>query len=68
MDITVVSTALPELIRWLQPGRDAVLLDGDDPAVYAGAIADLLARPAQAAALARAGRAKVLDHVKLGVV
>jgi glycosyltransferase involved in cell wall biosynthesis len=63
MDIAVVSTALPELIRWLEPGRDAVLLDGDDPAVYAGAIADLLANPAQAAALARAGRTKVLDRV-----
>jgi glycosyltransferase involved in cell wall biosynthesis len=63
MDITVVSTGLPELVRWLEPGRDAVLVDGDDPAVYAGAIADLLADPARAAALAHAGRAQILDRV-----
>jgi glycosyltransferase involved in cell wall biosynthesis len=63
MDIPVVSTGLPELIRWLEPGRDAVLVDGDDPAVYGGAIANLLADPARAAALARAGRAKILDRV-----
>jgi glycosyltransferase involved in cell wall biosynthesis len=61
MDVPVVSTALPELTRWLEPGRDAVLVDGDDPGAYAAAIARLLAEPARAAELARAGRQKILD-------
>jgi glycosyltransferase involved in cell wall biosynthesis len=61
MEIPVVSTALPELTRWLEPERDAVLVDGDDPAGYARAIAGLLADPARAGALARAGRTKILD-------
>jgi glycosyltransferase involved in cell wall biosynthesis len=61
MEIPVVSTALPELTRWLEPERDAVLVDGDDPAVYARAIADLLADPARAGALAQAGQRKILD-------
>jgi len=61
MEVPVVSTALPELTRWLEPDRDAVLIDGDDPAVYARAIAELLADPARAEALAHAGRTKILD-------
>jgi glycosyltransferase involved in cell wall biosynthesis len=61
MEIPVVSTALPELTRWLEPERDAVLVDGDDPAIYARAIADLLADPARAGALAQAGQRKILD-------
>jgi glycosyltransferase involved in cell wall biosynthesis len=61
MDVPVVSTALPELTRALEPGRDAVLVDGDDPAVYAQAIADLLADPVRAARLAGAGRARIRD-------
>jgi glycosyltransferase involved in cell wall biosynthesis len=61
MEVPVVSTALPELTRWLEPERDAVLVDGDDPAMYARAIADLLADPARAGALAQAGRTKILD-------
>jgi glycosyltransferase involved in cell wall biosynthesis len=63
MDVPVVSTALPELNRWLDGGRDAILVDGDDPALYARAIAAVLADPARAADLARAGRQKVLDHL-----
>lgn len=61
MDVPVVSTALPELTRALEPGRDAVLVGGDDPAVYAQAIADLLSDPARAARLAEAGRARIRD-------
>ena len=61
MDIPVVSTALPELTRWLEPQRDAILIDGDDPAVYAEAIAALLADPARAVALAESGRARIID-------
>jgi glycosyltransferase involved in cell wall biosynthesis len=61
MEVPVVSTALPELTRWLEPDRDAVLVDGDTPAVYARAVADLLADPARAGSLAEAGRTKILD-------
>jgi glycosyltransferase involved in cell wall biosynthesis len=61
MDVPVVSTALPELTRALEGGRDAVLVGGDDPAVYAQAIADLLADPARAARLAEAGRGRIRD-------
>jgi glycosyltransferase involved in cell wall biosynthesis len=63
MDVPVVSTALPELSRWLEHGREAMLVDGDDPAVYAKAIADVLADPVRAAELARAGRQKVLNDL-----
>jgi glycosyltransferase involved in cell wall biosynthesis len=59
MEVPVVSTALPELTRALEPGRDAILVNGDDPAVYAQAIADLLADPARAGRLAEAGRARI---------
>jgi glycosyltransferase involved in cell wall biosynthesis len=61
MGVPVVSTALPELTRTLEPGRDAVLVNGDDPAIYARAIAELLADPLRAGRLAEAGRAKVRD-------
>lgn len=61
MELPVVSTALPELNRWLESGRDAVFVDGDDPAAYAQAIAGVLDDPGRATELAREGRRKILD-------
>jgi glycosyltransferase involved in cell wall biosynthesis len=63
MDVPVVSTALPELTRTLEAGRDAVLVDGDDPAVYAAAIADLLGDPERAARLTAAAGARIRDEL-----
>jgi glycosyltransferase involved in cell wall biosynthesis len=61
MDVPVISTALPELVRLLRADRDAVLLDGEDPETYARAINELLADPARAQALGTAGRARIED-------
>ncbi len=61
MEVPVVTTALPELTRLLHAGRDAVLVDGDDPEPYAHAVSGLLADPEHAQALARAGRATILE-------
>jgi glycosyltransferase involved in cell wall biosynthesis len=61
MDVPVVSTALPELARLLRADRDAILVDGEDPATYARSIAELLADPARAEELAATGRARIED-------
>jgi glycosyltransferase involved in cell wall biosynthesis len=59
---TVVSTAVSAIPELIDDGRNGLLVDPDDPAALAGALARLHADPALAARLAQAGRETVRER------
>jgi glycosyltransferase involved in cell wall biosynthesis len=55
--LPVVATDLPVFREYLAPGRDALLVPGNDPPALAAALASVLGDPGLAARLRAAGRA-----------
>jgi glycosyltransferase involved in cell wall biosynthesis len=63
MEIPVVTTAMLELRRYLEDGEDAVLVDSQQAADYATAVASLLGDPSRARRIGRQGRDTVTERV-----